>query len=191
MLRLYDLAEIESGTPQFRIKESLCKTAQTYSFYGQTNLEGDLTGISTPTEAGKQIRTEDNVATLHAGDLVFSLISGKAAIVGTEHSGYLLTQNYIRLDPSESVNAKYLAYLLNEDADIRRQLTLGQQGSSVMKFTVKQLSELEFSTLPSLEKQTLIGNLYFNGLKLESLKKQRASLETLLLKEMIKKAVHS
>lgn len=188
-MRLHALVEIESGTPQFRIKESLSKTAQTYSFYGQTNLEGDLAGISTPAEAGKQVRTEDNVTTLHAGDLVFSLISGKAAIVNAEHSGYLLTQNYIRLNPSEMVDAKYLAYLLNEDADIKRQLTLGQQGSSVMKFTVKQLSELEFSTLPSLEKQALIGNLYFNGLKLESLKKQRASLETLLLKEMIKKAV--
>ena len=191
MLRLHDLVELESGTPQFRINESPNKNAPRYFFYGQTNLEDDLMGVHSSTETSKQIYTEDNVATLCAGDLVFGLISGKATIVNVEHDGYLFTQNYVRLNPSEGIDSKYLAYLLNEDADIRRQLMVGQQGSFIVKFTVKQLSELKISSLPPREEQELIGDLYFNGLKLESLKKHQAVLETTLLKGKIKKAVRS
>lgn len=44
----------------------------------------------------KVIRTNDKVRILFDGDLVFSLISGKAGIVRKKHEGYLYTQNYIK-----------------------------------------------------------------------------------------------
>jgi hypothetical protein len=183
-----EIAELNSGTPQFRIKETLNAEAPTYFFFGQPEMEYDLAGIETRGGGGKQVRTSDNVDTLKSGDLVFSLISGKTTIVRSSHSGYLFTQNYVRLDPAPSVDAGYLAYMLNEDIDIRRQLHCGQQGSVTMKFTIRQLSELTFPTLPPLKKQIVIGELYFNQLRLAALKKQVAELETTLAIEKLKEA---
>ena len=58
-----------------------------------------------------------------------------------------------------------------------------------MKFTVNQLAELRIPEVPAFEKQEIIGALYFNGLRLETLRNHRAELETLLIKRKIKEAV--
>jgi len=183
-----ELVELNSGTPQFRIKESLNADAPTYFFYGQPEMEDDLIDIETHGDNGKQIRTYDNVSTLEKGDLVFSLISGKATIVRSSHSGYLFTQNYVRLAPAPQVDAEYIAYMLNEDTDIRRQLHNSQQGSVTMKFAIRQLSDLLFPYPPPIEKQRAIGELYFNQLRLAALKKRVATLETALIIEKLKEA---
>lgn len=188
MIQMTKIVELNSGTPQFRIKESLDANAPTYFFYGQLEMEDDLTGIETQGGNGKQIRTTDDVGTLESGDLVFSLISGKAAIVRSSHSGYLVTQNYVRLLPTPSFDAKYLAYMLNEDIDIKRQLHSRQQGSVILKFTIRQISDLLFPTPPPIEKQRVIGELYFNQLRLAALKKRVTALETTLIVEKLKEA---
>ena len=139
--------------------------------------------------ARKQIRTFDEVITTSVGDVVFSLLSGKAAIVQKDHDGLLLTQNYVRLVPLDVLNADYLVYLLNEDQSIRHQLRISQQGSITMKYTLKQLRELRFPVLPSLERQQLIGETYLNQLKLDTLRKRAAELETALVLGKIKEAV--
>lgn len=188
MIRMAEIVELNSGTPQFRIKESLDIDAPTYFFFGQPEMEGDLAGIKIHSGIRKQIRTSDNVGTLECGDLVFSLISGKATIVRNNHSGYLFTQNYVRIAPTAAIDAKYLVYMLNEDADIKRQLQSGQQGSFTLKFTIRQLSDLLFPIPPPLEKQRVVGELYFNQLRLAALKEQVIASETTLVIEKLKKA---
>jgi restriction endonuclease S subunit len=185
---MIEVAELNSGTPQFRIKESLNADAPTYFFFGQPEMEDDLTGIETHGGSGKQIRTSDNVATLSSGDLVFSLISGKATLVRNSHSGYLFTQNYVRLAPAPQVDAGYLVYMLNEDAGIKRQLQTTSQGSVTLKFTIRQLSDLLFPIPPPIERQRVIGELYFNQLRLAALKKRVAAAEATLLIEKLKEA---
>ena len=191
MPQMTEIVELNSGTPQFRIKESLDVDAPTYFFFGQPEMEDDLTGIETHGGSKKQIRTSDNVSTLKCGDLVFSLISGKATIVRNSHSGYLFTQNYVRLAPAATIDAGYLVYMLNEDADVKRQLQSTQQGSVILKFTIRQLSDLLFPILPPIDKQRVIGELYFNQLRQASLKKRVAALETTLLIEKLKEANRS
>ena len=191
MLKMTEIVEMDSGTPQFRIKESLDVNAPTYFFFGQPEMEDDLTGIETHGGSRKQIRTYDNVSTLASGDLVFSLISGKAAIVSQIHSGYLFTQNYVKLVPVVKLDTGYLVYMLNENADIKRQLQSGQQGSVTLKFTIRQLSDLIFPIPPPIEKQRVIGELYFNQHRLAALKKRVATLETTLLMEKLKEANRS
>jgi len=188
MIQMTEIVELNSGTPQFRIKESLNADAPSYFFFAQQEMEEDLTGIETNGDRGKRIRTSDNVGILESGDLVFSLISGKAVIVRNSHIGYLFTQNYVRLVPAPLVDAAYLAYMLNENADIRRQLLSGQQGSVTLKFTIRQLSDLIFPILPPIEKQRVIGELYFNQLRLVALKKRVAALEATLIVERLKEA---
>ncbi|HEY2493724.1 MAG TPA: restriction endonuclease subunit M [Paenibacillus sp.] len=174
-----------SGSPQFRIKEVLDDKAPLYTYYGQQDIDDDLVGIDSDGSDGKRVRTFDKVSTLCQGDVVFSLISGKSTIVGVKHQGYLYTQNYVKLVPDEKVDSKYLVYLLNEDNFIKKQFQMGLQGSQVLKHTLKQVKELELPDLPTIEKQCIIGELYFNQLRLEALRNRMANLETAIVLEKL------
>jgi hypothetical protein len=190
-MQMKEVVELNSGTPQFRIQESLDSDAPTYLFYGQQEMEDDLARVEAYGRNKKLIRTFDSVCTLERGDLIFSLISGKATIVSSSHDGYLYTQNYVRLAPSPEIDARYLAFILNESIDIRHQLYSGQQGSATLKFTLKLLKDLLLPALPSLDKQEIIGELYFVQLRLAALKRRVASAETTLVLGKLKEASNS
>ena len=187
-MQITEIVKLNSGTPQFRIKESLNPDAPVYFYYGQSEMEDNLTDIETHNFSRKQISTSDIVCTLQSGDLIFSLISGKSAIVRDRHNGYLYTQNYVKIIPTPMIDKRYLVYMLNENADIKRQLQTGQQGSVTLKFTIMQLSNLMFPIPPSIEKQRVIGEVYHNQLKLVALKKRVAASETKLIIEKLKEA---
>jgi hypothetical protein len=178
--------ELVSGYPQFRIKESADASAPRYTYYGQPEIEDDLVDLEINKVENKWIRTFDEVSTVKKGDVLFSLISGKATLVRDNHQGYLFTQNYVKFILEGKIDSKYLIYLLNEDASIKKQFQIGLQGSMVLKYTVKQLRELVLPELPSLEKQTLVGELYFNQLRLQALRKRAAALETAIALEKLK-----
>ncbi|WP_146549772.1 restriction endonuclease subunit M [Rummeliibacillus suwonensis] len=188
MRRVQDVIELVSGSPQFRIKEVLDDTAPLYTYYGQSEIEDDLVGLDINSVENKQVRTLDKINTVNQGDVLFSLISGKATLVRSIHQGYLFTQNYVKLIPNDDIEPKYLIYLLNEDIGIKRQLQMSLQGSMVLKYTVKQLKELELPKMPSIEKQKLIGELYFNQLRLQALRERAATLETTIVLEKLKEA---
>ena len=194
MMLLSDIVELVSGSPQFRITEDTHASAPVYALYSQADLEDDLNGFVGPSdpsaldEMRRRIRTSNAVVTASSGGVVFSLLSGTAAIVLPEHNGYLLTQNYVKLVASNAIDPCYLVYLLNENQAIRHQLRLGQQGSVTMKFTVKQLKTLELPALPSLERQGTIGRVYLDQLKLEALRKRASEQETTIVLEAIRKA---
>lgn len=189
-MKMTDLVSFKLGSPQFRIKETLAKEAPLYQMYSQLDLEEDLAGVVSDHQENKQVKTLDDVSTLKTNDLVFSLISGKAALVSSEHAGYLYTQNYLILEPDERLDDKFLLYLLNEDKGIARQLWLGLQGSMVLKYTVKQIKDLKLPKLPSLSKQAAIGQVYLKQKHLQAVKKRRADNELTLqlakLEEVLK-----
>lgn len=189
MKRLEGVVEFVSGSPQFRIKEVFDYNAPLYTYYGQQDMEDDLVGMDSHGSDSKQVRTFDKVNTLCQGDVVFSLISGKSAIVGEIHQGYLYTQNYVKLVPNDKVDSKYLVYLLNEDTCMKKQLQMGLQGSQVLKYTLKQVKELEVTALPTIDRQRMIGELYFNQLRLEALRNRAANLETIVVLEKLREGV--
>ncbi|MHA0856332.1 restriction endonuclease subunit S domain-containing protein [Paenibacillus sp. CMAA1364] len=188
MIKLEKVVEFVSGSPQFRIKEALDDQAPLYTYYGQQDIEDDLISSGSNVSDGKQVRTFDKVSTLNQGDVVFSLISGRSTIVGMKHQGYLYTQNYAKLVVDVTMDSKYLVYLLNEDEFIKKQLQVGLQGSQVLKYTLKQVKELELPDVPIIEKQRMIGELYFNQLRLEALRNRVANLETTIVLEKLKGA---
>jgi restriction endonuclease S subunit len=186
MRRLDKVAKFVSGSPQFRIKEVFDEKAPLYTYYGQQNIEDDLVGIDSNSSDSKQVRTFDKVNTVCQGDVIFSLISGKSAIVGANHQGYLYTQNYVKLVITEKIDSQYLVYLLNEDKFIKKQFQIGLQGSQVLKYTLKQVKELELPHLSTIEKQQIIGGIYFNQLRLEALRNRVANSETIILLEKLR-----
>ena len=92
-----------------------------------------------------------------------------------------IARNYIKLFTDGAIEPAFLVYLLNEDRRIKKQFQLGLQGSSILKYTVKQLRELELPPLPSLERQKMIGEIYLKQLKVEALKRRTAEDEKKLL----------
>lgn len=190
MRKLNELVEFISGSPQFRITEALDEYASVFIYYSQTNLTDDLVGIISEGIENKQVRTYDEVSTLCENDVIFSLITGMATIIRKNHEGYLYTQNYVKLLPSKDIDSKFLVYLINENKIIKKQLMMGLQGSQVLKYTLKQLKELEIPKMPSIEKQKIIGQVYFNQLRLEALKHRAAKLKSTIilanLEEVIK-----
>lgn len=184
-MRITEVVKTISGTPQFRINESLRVQAPLYSIYSQNDLQQDLFGVSSDVP-NKTIRTWDKVSTLDEQDILFSLISGDASVVRKSHEGYLFTQNYVKLIPCKKVDSRYLVYLINQNESIKRQFRQGLQGSQVLKYTLKQLRELVLPDFPTLEKQRMIGEVYFKQLRLEAIKKQAAELETTLLFQKLK-----
>ncbi len=186
MSKLESVVEIVSGSPQFRIIESLDVKAPIYTYYSQSDIEDDLRGMKHHDKSIKQVRTFDNVNTLSQGDVVFSLISGKSAIVSANHEGYLYTQNYIKLLYKEKLDSRYLVYLLNEDRFVKKQFQKGLQGSQVLKYTLKQVKELDLPKLPTFKKQRVIGELYFMQLRLEALKNRVVKFESILLMDKLK-----
>ena len=176
-MKLSELVELVSGTPQFRIVEVSNPKAPVFTYYTQTDLNDDLVGIISSDVDNKQVRTNDKVSTLCSGDVLFSLITGKATIVRKEHEGYLYTQNYVKLLHAEDIDSKFLVYLMNESKAIRKQLMLGLQGSLVLKYTLTQLRDLEIKKIPSIDKQKIIGQVYFNQLRLKALRNRVAELE--------------
>lgn len=140
-----------------------------------------MVGIISDDVENKQVRTKDKVSTLCEGDVIFSLINGIATIVSKEHEGYLYTQNYVKLLPGNHIDSKFLVYLINENILIRKQFMIGLQGSQVLKYTLKQLKELEMPNIPSIDKQRKIGQIYFNHLRLEALKHRAAKLKSKII----------
>lgn len=187
---LQDIVEMNSGQAQFRISEVSDPDAPVYIYYGQANLEQDLYLSDNSVISHKTIKTFDEITSLLAtGDVIFSLISGKATIVGEQHRGFLYTQNYVKLTPKNQIDAHYLVYLLNENAVIKKQLSSSLQGSQVLKYTTKQLKTLKLPKLPSLSKQRLIGEIYLKQQKLAYLKQRVANLEKLLVLHQLQKRV--
>lgn len=176
-MKLSELVELVSGTPQFRIVEVSNPKAPVFTYYTQTDLNDDLVGIISSDVDNKQVRTNDKVSTLSTGDVLFSLVTGKATIVRKEHEGYLYTQNYAKLLHAEDIDSKFLVYLMNESKAIRKQLMLGLQGSLVLKYTLTQLRDLEIKKIPSIDKQKIIGQVYFNQLRLKALRNRVTELE--------------
>ncbi|KRL08124.1 hypothetical protein [Liquorilactobacillus hordei] len=186
MGKIKNMIKVVSGSPQFRINEVLDNTAPLYTYYGQTELESDLVNLQVDTSDSKQIRTLDKVNIVNEGDVLFSLISGKATIVRDIHQGYLFTQNYVKLILNDEIDAKYLIYLLNENTSIKRQFKVGLQGSMVLKYTIRQVRELELPKIVSIEKQRIIGEIYFNQLRLQALKKRVVALENTIVIEKLR-----
>ncbi|EDK34609.1 restriction endonuclease subunit S [Clostridium kluyveri] len=188
MKKLSELVELVSGSPQFRITEVFDEKTPLFTYYSQTDLTDDLVGIISNGVDNKQVRTNDKVNTLCHGDVVFSLITGTAAMVRKEYEGYLYTQNYVKLLPGHNIDSKFLVYLINENKTIKKQFVLGLQGSQVLKYTLKQLKELEIPRIPSIDKQKIIGQVYFNQLRLKTLRNRAAELEAKIILSRLEEA---
>ena len=183
---LASYARCTAGLPRLRVEAP--GRDEAYIFYTQSDLADGLNG-SADERATMRRNEVGDIEALQAGDVIYSLISGEASIVGTRQEGYAYTQNFVKIDieDADALDAEYLVYLLNESAAIRRQLATGIQSSTlVVKYTVQQLRELKLPTLPDIGTQRRVGEIYFKRNRLAHLRKEAADAESELIRAKLR-----
>lgn len=95
------------------------------------------------------------------GEIIIDSLSQKAAIVSNESGGMFLAFNYFRLSIKDRnvIDPNYFVAWFNLSDEIKKQLSMTLQGTTLKKLTLRQVQELDI-TLPSLEKQVQIANIY-------------------------------
>lgn len=185
-MKLKNLVHFELGTPLFRLNEQ--PSSPCYSLYDQADLQADFETRTESTQ-GKQICTSDNPTLVQEGDVIFSLISGTAAQICQSRVGYTFSHNYVLLHPIKNLDKSFLVYLLNNDKQIKRQLLSSLQGSSVMKYSLNQLKNLELPRLPTLATQKSIGRIDLLQRRLTFLKKKVIDQELLITSFQLQKSL--
>jgi restriction endonuclease S subunit len=180
---------LESGAPPGRIKETSHKDAPSYFYYSQDDLIDDLNFTTREKDPSKlkQISTLDKIRTIHEGDLVFSLMNPIAALVSKEHDGYLITNNFVRIQLAENIYPAYALYYLNESDDFKKQIMKEMSGIVVKKITLSQFQKVVWPEFPSLEKQKIIGDVYLAQKKLAALKREKIELQEMKTIALLKK----
>lgn len=178
-----------AGTPQTRISESVNKEDPVYLFYTTEMLQDDLEGLNKMIDVNecKQIQTAQSVQTIHTGDVVYSLISCQAAIVQSCHDGFLITQNFVVLKPESDLDPAYLVFVLNENVQIANAARKDAIGTHFTKMSVRQLQNLELPTLPNIEKQRQIGEVYLAAKKRAALEKRKTDCCERAVIELLRK----
>lgn len=184
-MRLEEIVVVKVGKNISRVNEHEAKTLETY---GYENLMEDLNGYSfnvKPNSHHNHWVNDTNVHLSEVGDVVFSFMSSKAAIVSGENAGKLINQNFAKLMIScEDLVPTYLCYLLNESFVMKQQMKISKQGSTVRKLTPAILKGLEVK-LPDLKKQQIIGRAYLTLTKRQALAKFQLDLEEKLYLEIL------
>ena len=94
--------------------------------------------------------------------------------------------NLIVVSPNESIDAKYLAMILNEQI---RSFSESSSVGAVMKSVSKtDLEKIEIP-FPDIETQKAIGLLWYNGIELKKKRTRLAELESIKMNYTINKAI--
>ncbi|HEL2298770.1 TPA: restriction endonuclease subunit S [Streptococcus suis] len=190
VMKLEELAHFTGGSLQVRLDTTSWEDARDYILYNQQHHQLDgyevIEEVIEEVIDSRTVTTDREVTLLEEGDLLFSLLSGKAVLVRAEHAGLLYTQNYIKIEPNAKLDKVFLLYLINESSAIRRQFYQSLQGSEVMKYTVKQLKSLQLGALPPLDSQQKLGKIYLDGLVLRQKRQAYAQGDFLRLTYLLK-----
>lgn len=126
---------------------------------------------------------------LRENDVLIRSVSTKAILVSKDHAGAIYTANFIKADfDPEIIYNKYFIYIYNCNKAVAKQLTNNVQGTLLSRVTTSILKELDIP-VPSLEVQKLIGDIYYETLKLKHLYKVKAELLELLVDTCLTKAI--
>jgi|SRR5690625_171932 len=185
-MKLEDIVTVKVGANISRLKDEEYQSVDTYSY---DDLIEDLNGLflDSKTEIDSENPLNESTHLSQCGELIFSFVSSKASIVSEKNASKIINQNFAKLFiDHEQLDPRYLCYILNESHEIKRQMAISMQGSTVRKLTPLTLKGLEIK-LPSIAKQHTIGKAYLSIKKHHALAKKQAELEEKLYFEVLKK----
>src|SRR5699024_6480305 len=158
-MKLEDIVTVKVGKNISRVSEKHDLTLATYTY---ENLMDDLDGLvlnSNASDHSVNFSEQDNHLS-KPGEVVFSFVSSKAAIVSDVNKGKIINQNFAKLIiEHKQLDHSYLCYVLNESHSMKKQMAISMQGSTVRKLTPAILKSLEMK-IPNMDKQEKIGKSY-------------------------------
>lgn len=165
---LREIAKINVGKNFFRDNKSVDENY----IYTHINFNDDYNRIEKKSDINYLTDNQENK--LKSNDLVFNLMTKKAALVSKENGNKIISQNFAVIYP-EKINKYYLLYLLNEDLIVRREINSLVEGSFNQRISLKNLNELSIK-ITSEEKQEKIGLLYIEMMIQKNKLLQQATL---------------
>ncbi|UOR14171.1 restriction endonuclease subunit S [Halobacillus amylolyticus] len=184
-MKLEDIVTVKVGSNISRGNKKNNLSLDTYTY---EDLMNDLDGLFLDSKTsfyGANSSDKDSHLS-KAGEVVFSFVSSKAAIVSNENEEKIINQNFAKLIiEHKQLDHSYLCYALNESHSMKKQMAISMQGSTVRKLTPAILKSLEMK-LPSMEKQKTIGKAYLSLKKHQALAKKQADLEEQFYLELLK-----
>lgn len=177
---LKDYVNYQSGTLIQRLEVDDSDAANAYMIYDQNMLDIDL-GIMLDKQYQPrtiQLKNTDKATIVNTNDIVISMITGACTLVSSHHHGSILPYNYTKIEvTSELLNPSFLVYWFQIAPEVQSQYKQYMQGgSTIKKLTHQQLKSLHI-TLPSIERQQLIGQIGMKEKQLNILKQKRSILK--------------
>ncbi|MEP9853033.1 restriction endonuclease subunit S [Staphylococcus aureus] len=177
---LKDYVNYQSGTLIQRLEVDDSDAANAYMIYDQNMLDIDL-GIMLDKQYQPrtiQLKNTDKATIVNTNDIVISMITGACTLVSSHHDGSILPYNYTKIEvTSELLNPSFLVYWFQIAPEVQSQYKQYMQGgSTIKKLTHQQLKSLHI-TLPSIERQQLIGQIGMKEKQLNVLKQKRSILK--------------
>lgn len=175
-MRIEEIANVSAGTLVSRLKED--PQGKTYYLYDQYAHAKDQIKYLDYDHEYKPVSVSDTnkLVFVEQEDLIVNLSSCEVAYPDDEHVGFILPYNYCKIVIKEDaeVAPNYIRSWFNESPEAKKQLHLITQGASlVKKLSIQQIKQLNI-TLPDIEKQRLIGKIYYSRqiIKFKQLHKQ-------------------
>ncbi|ANQ65723.1 restriction endonuclease subunit S [Staphylococcus equorum] len=177
---LKDYVNYQSGTLIQRLEVDESGIGNHYMVYDQNMLDIDLGLTIDDTYQPRVIKLKDSsrATVIREDDIVFSMITGECTLVSSKHDGSILPYNYTKIEvTSELLEPTFLVYWFQLAPEVQSQYKQYMQGgSTIKKLTHQQLKSLHI-TLPTLEKQRLIGYIGVKEKRLNILKQKQSRLK--------------
>ncbi|WP_261701663.1 restriction endonuclease subunit S [Staphylococcus equorum] len=177
---LKDYVNYQSGTLIQRLEVDESGIGNHYMVYDQNMLNIDLGLTIDDTYQPRVIRLKDTsrATIVHKDDIVISMMTGECTLVSSKHDGSILPYNYTKIEvTSELLEPTFLVYWFQLAPEVQSQYKQYMQGgSTIKKLTHQQLKSLHI-TLPTLEKQRLIGYIGVKEKRLNILKQKQSRLK--------------
>lgn len=189
--KLSNLSEISLGTILTRVKpKSELQSFKQISTISMQELSYICGKDDSPFDeiiSKIDIEKVDKCLLTKENDIVIGLSSQMAMVITKERADSLLLSNFclVRVNDTNLLDPYYFAWLFNENSIMKHQLTSSMQGQSYVKMiTLDVIRDLDLD-LPPINKQILIGKIYYQSIRKNRYERRLIELKQLLLNKKL------
>lgn len=182
-MKLSTIYNIEAGILKGRIEKN--DNGQEIGIFTKEHFDLELGRISEISEVEFVNIDPNKYMITQVGDVLVDSISLEATVITEKTKGLLVLFNYFVLRQKNSnINNYFFANWFNNSTEAKRQINENIQGTTIKKLNLSQLTNFKV-TLPKINQQNLIGQLYEKQIKKEMLINKKIILERKVLKYLI------